>query len=214
MRPRGMYITIKDKGRIYQMLKNWPRNDVRAICFTDGERILGLGDLGAQGMGIPIGKLALYTGCAGVKPSQCLPVCIDTGCDTDEIVCSLLHSVLSMCIQCSFVGVFRCTYRCCFHRHFASNLFHIQREGEFYLGIREKRCRSKDYDELIEEFMMAVGHRWGPSTLLQFEDFANANASRLLEKFQDRFCTFNGTFCIFTEKVVFEKKQKITNVLL
>ena len=144
------------------------------------------------------------------------------------------YDTIHMFILFSFVGVFRCTYRCCFHRHFASNLFfnipdsqnrkwftmqlqsdfHIQREGEFYLGIREKRCRSKDYDELIEEFMMAVGHRWGPSTLLQFEDFANANASRLLEKFQDRFCTFNGTFCIFTEKVVFEKKQIITNVLL
>jgi len=65
------------------------------------------------------------------------------------------------------------------------------REGEFYIGIREKRCRTKDYDDLIEEFMTACTYRWGPEILLQFEDFGNRNAFRLLEKFQDKFCTFN-----------------------
>jgi malate dehydrogenase (oxaloacetate-decarboxylating) len=158
--PRGLFLSWPQRDRIKEILAH-PRFDkVEAIVVSDGERILGLGDQGADGMGIPIGKLSLYTACAGLHPSTTLPILLDVGTDNKERLADPV-----------------------------------------YIGWRHERMHGQDYDDFVETFVSAVLERW-PHALLQWEDFARANAGRMLQRYGDRLCTFNddiqGTAAVAT----------------
>jgi len=148
-RPRGLILSYPHRDNLPKLLQNRPNKNVRVIVVTDGERILGIGDQGVGGLGIPIGKLSLYTLIGGVPPKQTLPVILDVGTNNQERL-----------------------------------------NDPEYLGWRHERITGDAYDDFVDQFIQAVKQEL-PDTLLQWEDFANAHARPILDRYRDQLITFN-----------------------
>ena len=146
---RGLFVSWPDREHMDYLLRSATKEKVKVIVVTDGERILGLGDQGIGGMGIPIGKLSLYTACGGISPANTLPIMLDVGTNNQALL-----------------------------------------DNPRYMGWRHKRIGQKEYDAFVAQFLEAVKRRW-PNVLVQFEDFAQNNAMRLLNQYRETACCFN-----------------------
>lgn len=174
--PRGLFISYPHAGHVRDVIERAPNKEVDVIVVTDGERILGIGDQGINGMGIPIGKLALYTACAGIDPAKTLPVVLDVGTNREEYL-----------------------------------------NDPLYLGLRKPRSRGPEYRALVDEFIAEARRRW-PNVLIQFEDFGNQNAFKLLADYQEKILCFNddiqGTASVVVSGLYSAmriKKEKLTD---
>ena len=176
---RGLFICYEQKDNLDDILRNTTKKNIKIIVVTDGERILGLGDQGIGGMGIPIGKLSLYTSCGGISPAHTLPITLDVGTNNEKLL-----------------------------------------NDPMYMGARHKRIPQQQYDEFLDLFIQAVKRRW-PNVLLQFEDFAQNNATPLLMRYRNELCCFNddiqGTACVTVGTLLAacrSKKEKLSNQII
>lgn len=148
-RKRGVFISYLEREKILDVLHNATKPNVKVIVITDSERILGLGDQGIGGMGIPIGKLSIYSACGGISPAYTLPITLDVGTNNQKLL-----------------------------------------NDPMYMGWRHERIKGDEYFKFVDQCLEAIQKRW-PHAMIQFEDFAQANATPLLKKYQDKICCFN-----------------------
>ncbi|GHC28038.1 NAD-dependent malic enzyme [Kushneria pakistanensis] len=146
---RGIFISYDHREHITDILHSATKDNVKVVVITDSERILGLGDQGIGGMGIPIGKLSLYTACGGISPAYTMPIVLDAGTNNQDLL-----------------------------------------DDPMYMGWRHERVTGEAYYEFVDQCIQGIRRRW-PNAIIQFEDFAQANAMPLLERYRDEICCFN-----------------------